>query len=208
MRALVAILIALAGLSSASLADPYVKVEKCVAIPNDVERLSCYDAAAAEAGLRGAGQSAIVLDVGNWEVQESINPIDDSKTVTLVLEAYVSASTRGVPVSLVARCQSNTTNLYIEWNDWLVFNTRTTIPVVTRIGDEPAVVGEWTVSADDQATLAPGWAGDWLRMMVQSNRFVAQVTPSDLNPSVAQFDTTGLATALVPLMDACGWGMD
>ncbi len=60
-------------------------------------------------------------NTGGWWVSRSINPLDDSTTVVAVLNATEGVS--GVipePISLIARCQSNTTEVYTRIFDFAV----------------------------------------------------------------------------------------
>ena len=53
-------------------------------------------------------------ETGGWRVSRSTNPLDDSTTVVAVLNAAEGVG--GIipePISLIARCQSNTTEVYI-----------------------------------------------------------------------------------------------
>lgn len=145
---------------------------------------------------------------GDWRVEVSTNPIDDTKTVMAALLASQGEARFGDTVMFVARCQSNRTEAYIVWHDYLgddaprLGNWKN---VTVRIGDGPAREQRWNISTDKEATFAPSWAGDLLKQMMQADRFVAQTTPYNEAPVTAIFDTTGMETALAPLMETCGW---
>jgi len=193
------------GVGDASLND-------CAAMPGATARLGCYDELAIERGYRppqtAVGQS------GKWVVSETTNPMDDTRQVTLILPAELTStvSRMGDRPIFVARCMSNTTEAYINWNDYLGDDSSSVYSdwknVTIRIGDEAAIQQRWGVSTDSRATFAPGWAGSLLRQMAGANTLVARTTPYNASPVTAIFDTTGMAEALVPLMETCGWTLN
>ncbi|MGI2179761.1 hypothetical protein [Shewanella frigidimarina] len=90
---------------------------KCAVIDGDLSRLECFDSLAKNKNLDGRQvQPTSISGKGKWEVTTDINPIDDSKTVTLMLYASSGTNRYKQPVFLVARCKSDETNLYIGWN--------------------------------------------------------------------------------------------
>ena len=124
--------------------------------------------------------------------------IDDSKTVTLILEADSGKDRWGNAVYLIARCKSNQTDLFINWNDYLGSEA----DVLTRVGNNKAVTQRWSLSTDNQATFHSNPI-PFLKKMLQSTKLVAQVTPYNENPVTAIFNTTGLENAIKPLRETC-----
>lgn len=177
------------------------QVANCAALIGDLERLNCYDNLAGRAGLNGPQLSVPDVDgVGGWKVTEKVNPVDDSKTVTLILYASTGESRRGKKIPFVARCQSNQTEAYIGWNDYLGREAQ----VLTRVGANKASTQRWTLSTDKQASFVPRPI-DLLKEMTTAERFLAQVTPYNESPVTAIFLTAGLTNALKPLRETCGW---
>lgn len=118
---------------------------KCAVIDGDLARLECFDNLAKKKNLDGRQvQPTSIEGKGKWKVSVDVNPIDDSKTVTLDLEADSGKNRWGHPVFLVARCESNSTDLYIGWNDYLGSEA----DVLTRVGDNKAVTQRWIMSTD------------------------------------------------------------
>lgn len=186
------------------------KIAICAAMEGDLERLSCFDQIASSEGLsKPQTQPVAVSDAGKWQISSTKNPIDDSPTVLIALEATSGASRWGEPVRFIARCKSNKTEAYINWNDFLGDDSssvyQTWKRVTIRIGDQDPIVQKWGVSTDSKATFAPDWAGSLLKQMVTQNNFIAQVTPYGESPVTAIFDTTGMSNVLKPLADTCGW---
>lgn len=125
-----------------------------------------------------------------------------------MLIASEGKSKWGDDIAFVARCQSNTTEAFIRWGDYLgndgdIYNEWKSVTI--RIGDQKARNERWSLSTDSQATFAPDWAGELLKKMSTETKFIAQVTPYNENPRTAIFDTTGMVEALKPLAETCGW---
>ena len=116
------------------------------------------------------------------------------------------------PISLIARCQSNTTEVYVNWQDFLgddeLGDPRSTRKRVTyRLPPADAKTEMWGVSTDNDSTFVAR-AIPFLRTIVESDRLVAQTTPYNEGPSTAIFDLTGARSALEPLAETCNWTLD
>lgn len=174
---------------------------KCAVIDGDLARLGCFDNLAKKKNLDGRQvQPTSIEGKGKWKVSVDVNPIDDSKTVTLVLVADSGKNRWGNPVFLVARCQSNSTDLYIGWNDYLGSEA----DVLARVGDNKAVTQRWSMSTDKKASFHRKPI-PFLKEMLTSPKLVAQVTPYNESPVTAIFNTAGLENAIKPLRETCSW---
>lgn len=173
----------------------------CAAEKGELARLDCYDSLAKKHKLdkpQDVGEK--LTGTGKWIVSEEVNPIDDSKTVTLVLEASSGKSNWNDRVFFVARCQSNKTDVYINWNDYLGREAS----VLTRIGSNKAVTSNWSLSTDSKATFHRKPI-PFLRNMEKEDTLVAQITPYNESPVTAIFHTADLSNALTPLRKTCSW---
>lgn len=196
---LMAVVLSFSGQAISAIDDK--EYAKCAVIDGDLARLECFDNLAKNKNLDGRQvKPTSIAGKGKWQVSVDVNPIDDSKTVTLVLHADSGKNRWGKPVFLVARCQSNTTDLYIGWNDYLGGEA----DVLTRVGNNKAVTQRWSMSTDKKAsfhrTPIP-----FLKEMLTSPKLVAQVTPYNESPVTAIFNTAGLENAIKPLRETCSW---
>ena len=173
---------------------------ECTAIKADVERLSCFDNLAKTLDFDQVNPIP-TTGVGKWHISEDINPVDDSKTVALILVADSGEGPWGESLYLVMRCQSAQTNLLINWNTFISTESEY---VLTRVGKDEAVTKKWRVSTDYQATFHPAPVA-FIKEILTSNKLVVQVTPYGENTVTAIFDTTGLENAIKPLRETCSW---
>lgn len=147
--------------------------------------------------------------VGSWIVRARANPIDDTRTVTLSLEAKTGTSRLGDAITFVARCQSSKTEAYVIWGEYLGNDSNDVYSdwkkVTVRIGEKEARQERWGVSTDHKATFAPSWAGNLLKELLDEDRLVLQTVPYGENPVTAIFDISGLRTVLGELAGTCNW---
>ena len=137
-----------------------------------------------------------------WTVNESTNPIDDSPTVVLSVEASSGSSRMGNAPTLVLRCSRKKTEAYILWNDYLGSDE---VSVTTRIGKNEAQTRSWTLSSDNTATFYPGTDVEFIKALLTTDTLVARTTPYNESPVTAVFSLAGLSDKIAPLQAACGW---
>lgn len=177
------------------------KFAKCAVIDGDLSRLECFDDLAKQKNLDSPqSKPTVISDSGKWKVDVDINPVDDSKTVTMVLSADSGISGWGKTINLIARCKSGKTELYINWQDYLGSESY----VLTRIGKNEAITRKWSLSTDSQATFHRS-SISFLKEMLTSSNLVAQTTPYNESPVTAIFDISGLGNAIKPLRETCNW---
>jgi len=174
----------------------------CATKAGDPERLECYDDLAGQSNSDAPQASTESLpETGKWEVSDALNPMDDSRVVTLVLPADSGQNRWGDPVSLYLRCSNESTKLYINWGDFLAEE----VYVLTRLGEARPVTRQWSLTTDSKASIYTGSPIPFIRSMFRANQLVAQVTTYSEGQATALFDIRGLRYAAAPLMDACGW---
>src|SRR2546425_7231757 len=194
---------ALAMVAAAPATDDLAKaIAKCAIIKGDLERLECYDGLARARGLQGPqAVPTSVRGAGRWHVAAEKNPVDDTKTVTLMLDAMSRVSRWGHSISLILRCRSNTTEVYIAWDAYLGSEAT----VLTRVGSTTAVTQRWDLSSDSKATFYPGDHASFIKSLLHVDKLVAQVTPYGESPVTAVFNLSGLSTAIKPLQETGAW---
>jgi type VI secretion system protein VasI len=201
MKRILSLLITMMFSSStiAQIAD--TDIAKCAAVKGDLERLSCYDEIAKINNLTSP-QTQTTNEPSNskWVVTSNTNPVDDTKTAVAMLVADAGASKWGNQITFIARCKSGSTEVFINWYDYLGSEAT----VLTRVGNEKAKTSEWDLSSDSKASFAPQPV-KLLKAMQTSNKFLAQITPYNESPVTAIFDTTGFDNAIKPLRELCKW---
>jgi len=178
------------------------EIAKCAAIEGDLERLEAYDNLARLLGV--VYPKVIHPDVkgtGKWRFDKKINPIDDTITITFILESDSGESIYGQPIYLVLRYQSKKTEAYINWNSYLGSEAN----VLTRMGTEKASTQTWSLSTNSQAIFYPKDDIEFIRKLINVDKFVAQVTPYNENPITVTFDVLGLKKAVEQFNDILHW---
>lgn len=166
---------------------------------------------AVNSGNLGSGsdvQQPLPEPSGKWLISRDVNVLDDTRTVVLSLQADSGVSSFGDEITLIARCQSNRTEAFIVWNDYLGNDGgvgESVKDVVVRFGEDEAQGQIWNLSTDSQATFVPGYSVSFLKRLSKVDRFVIKTVPYNENPKTAVFDVRGLGTPLSELAATCGW---
>ena len=176
------------------------ELAKCVDISGDLERLDCFESVLRKRGLMPSVTEQKAA-TNKWVSTVQVNPLDDSKTVVLVLAADSASGRFGGNVTLVLHCKSNKTEAYINWGDYL---GRHNAKVLVRVGSAPDVTKTWDLSTDNESTFVVDPI-QFIKELLTANSFVAQTTPYNESPITAVFDTTGLDQEIKELRATCGW---
>ena len=140
--------------------------------------------------------------IAKWTVRTDTDPIDDSPTVTLRNDSNQGISSFGEPITLVLRCSSGKTEVYIDWKDYLGSDR---VSVTSRVGTNNAGTTLWGLSTDHKATFYPGFEDTFISRLMNTDTFAARATPYNESPVTAVWDLAGLSEAVTPLREACGW---
>ena len=166
------------------------RLEEASRIEDPAARLEAYDGIVHDYEL--ATQDLIPLGASKWIDSSLTDPMDDSQTVVLMLDADSGDDSPGRPVSLIFRSDGRGSELYINWNAPVSAGSRVTI----RVGYAPAETAEWTISTDGKATFYPRDAVELMKRLKDADSLAARVTPSTGKPVLAIFDVRGLSTIL------------
>ncbi len=167
------------------------QLARCAAIEDDVTRLVCYDRLAQQA----------TAPTGDWVNRTSTNPVDDTQTVMLALQAEWGGTLIRNRPRLILRCRSSKTEAYINWDNYIADRTLVTY----RIGSEEARRKVWPTSTNNTVTFYPDNDVTFIKSLLAVDRFVARVVPHNEGPVTAVFNLAGLEVAVRPLRSVCGW---
>lgn len=145
---------------------------------------------------------------GKWVAVVGTSRVDDSKTVTLTLDANETINgwpSKVVRPKLVLRCQEHRTDAYIETGMAADIEHGVDGATVTlRFDRSKAFSIEAGRSTDNEALFLPN-AVARIRQMAQGDRLLFRFTPYNSSPQETTFELTGLSAAIAPLEEACGW---
>lgn len=175
---------------------------KCAQLTGDAARLACYDSVA-------RASSASVAT--KWVYREAVDPVDDTKTVSIATPADSGSSVVSLVISCMPARAARTafapgtpakTVLSIRWNLYVGSGEQS---VAFRVGSKPAEHSLWDVSKDGTETSFAGNSVKLLRSMLDAagQRVLAQVVPYTSPAVTVGFDLTGLADGLAPIRAAC-----
>ncbi len=132
-----------------------------------------------------------IMPNDKWIISQEINPLDDTKTIALLLQSESGINHYGEKIDLVIRCKSSKIDIFINWGVFLGSD----LSLTTRIDKENAVNEEWSLSSNKKASFSYTPIA-LTEKLIQSNKYVAKVTPYNENPIVAIFDLKGLVNKI------------
>ncbi len=172
---------------------------QCAAMMGNSERLACYDEQAISLGIEVT--ALVLLEPGVLTVSAEPTDVGDPSNVTVTSNAISGTSSEGAVISMVMRCRSNKTDLYIRWQDYL----GSWAYVQTRVGDNDIGRRQWNLSTDGRTTFYPRRAEDFIEDVIAAGRVEFEITPYVKSAVTAVFDTSELGEAIGPLREACEW---
>lgn len=165
----------------------------CTDISNDIARLECFDEAYSD--FREAANTP-----GRWLSRTEINPLDDTVTTLVAVNAKETESSLFGAYQLVIRCRGNTLSAWISWRGLVGVND----PLITsRIGSDTAEADRWLESSNHQSTFYPGDTREFVNRLIEADRFVAQIMSGKDKGEIATFNVKGLEKAVKPFEEAC-----
>lgn len=166
----------------------------------------------ASTSYRGPGAADIAAArqtpvVRNWSEQTSRSAIDDTPIVALTTRALgrpTGSYNRELEIRLVLRCANNTTNLFLQVDDYTGIDV---LPVTFRVDSNPAFNRNLTPSSGREALGL--WTGrdaiPVIRELLDSERLTVRYVLPGEDPQTVRFNTSDLETRIRALRTACNW---
>lgn len=148
-----------------------------------------------------SGGCSRLLDskTGDWEVQEEVSPLDDSRNVVMALSAE-----NNVNLQLIVRCKEGKTDVFIDYYTVLERIRGWDVFVWSRFDQEPAERHGWRPSTTGTAIFA--YSGvEWARKIASARKLFVRTDPESGPVVEGTFNLKGSAEAMRPLRKACGW---
>lgn len=200
-------------------ADPTPLLNACRVISEPDRRLACYDRAAGRAvgtteaagtGINeGSSEDATERAPSVWQSSIKTSPLTDETTVVLWVSSREAVDCGRIdvrPVALVVRCLEDTTAIYLATHCHMTDHQQYA-QFEYRLDAHPRQSFRGSASTDSRALGL--WRGNQsipvIRSMFGRERMIVRATPFGENPFTAEFDITGLETAIAPLRKACNW---
>ena len=185
--------------AQASTEELVQKASFCKTIDSSVERLQCFDKLE-WSHPENSPQPSTVEGSGDWVISESVDPFDDTATITAILASENASNYLSERVTMVLRCKSGQTEAYINWHEYL----GSTAVVTDRIDKAPTERLGWQLSTDSQASFRPR-ARKFMESLAEATTYLAQVTPYNESPVSASFNVLGAKEVIGRIKTACSW---
>ena len=213
MKRCYAVVLAWALLSSPAHGDNgpvglQAELSECAGKKDEKARLSCFDVVSGryEPGKNERGVKSQA--VSKWTISREVSPIDDSQTVTAILDADQPVSSwpgKTTIPSLVFRCKEKKTEAYI------VTGSRADVEyggegstVTIRMDKEEAKKQKMAASTDGMA-LFFGRSTEAINMASKHKTMLFSFTPFSSNPVTTSFNLEGADAVAAEIKRTCGW---
>ncbi|MCV2881658.1 type VI secretion protein [Actibacterium sp. XHP0104] len=193
--------------------------ETCAAITANADRLACFDALfpAVEAtpntpvDAPNTPQATPPAPAVNprWVTSIKTSPLDDSTNVILLNEALETNRGRfgrDTRFSLLIACRENTTSIWFHFGGHFMSDYQHGT-VTYRLDKDPVQSKRLTESNNNEALglWSGGSAIPFIKTLLGHDRLYLRATPHSESAMDAEFDISGLETAITPLREACNW---
>ncbi len=144
-----------------------------------------------------------------WEVRERTSPMDDTKTLTLSVDANEEVDgwpSQRVRPTLLVRCKERSTDVYVSIGVSVqsAYGAIDASDVRVRLDSARVEEQRWDESTDNQALFAPN-AIRFARRLVKAQKLTFQFTPFNSSPAIVTFDLAGADTLIPKVATLCGW---
>jgi len=159
-------------------------------------------------------------NTGKWIYSKEINPMNDKLIIKFMLECEKDEFNE--PIFLIIKKEGKNTIVYIDWNRELKPFYETMITVWTRFGDDKVSHSAWeTVSnsfkfqiyqsifgkqkTSSQYTFYPRREINFIRKLMDTDKFAAELRSYSKMNLTAVFDVKGLKNAVEQFNDILNW---
>jgi hypothetical protein len=136
-----------------------------------------------------------------WQLAVDSEPGGESKTVHMMVAALNQLESQKGRAVLVLSCEGGATDVYVIWHQYLGTYD---LDVTWRVGSDPDVTENWSLSTDNEAIFAPEPV-ELINRMMTHDLFLIKTSPFGSSPVTLQFNTAGLEKEVTPLREACSW---
>ena len=169
------------------------------------KRLACFDELARAVAEGEVLPTLPSSGTGQWEVNQEISPVDDSRNVYMRLEAEDEGYAAGSRPVLMVRCTESKIDVLVHFDSRLSFGDD--IEILSRFDQYPARKDNWGLSTDRKAIFAPHSAF-WALKIERAQKLFVRLTPAGASPIDATFNLAGSAEAMRPLRESCGFNVN
>jgi type VI secretion system protein VasI len=181
------------------------RVEACISLKSESERLKCFDEAVKDIPQTGSS-------TGNWVITKDESKLDRSQQVSIILpsnEARIHSKIFGGKdeASLIIRCKDRKTEMVIFYDHFVVPVGMGGVSIQYRVGNNPPQKAKWSGSQNGKS-FGP-WDGPTtiplIRKMLESDDMFVQSDAAITGSTEALFKLSGLKEAIKPVQEACKW---
>lgn len=151
---------------------------------------------------------SIALAIDQWIVEEGTSPMDDSRTVTVRLEAEntVKGWLTNERPWLIIRCLENKTELAVltGMSSSVEYGSLHRHTVRIRLDDDKPFSEKWSESTDDKALFAPRGIA-LAKKIAKAKKMLFEFVPFRGKTAIVEFSVDGLNKHLKKVADACNW---
>ena len=145
------------------------------------------------------------LRMGQWEVHQKVDPLDDSRVVSMSLLAENKVGLTRPRLSVL--CSKNSfVSVFINYGSFKVLGRPyENITVWTRFDQSPAEESRWIVLPGSKGMIAAPLGHIWAAQIASARKLFVRVIPESGRAVDATFQLEGSVEAMRPLRKACGW---
>lgn len=178
--------------------------KKCAAISSDAERLECFDL------IFKKSSTMTTAPKSDWVVTEEKSKIDDSTNVSLTVSSMQPIRNQygqQANLDMYILCREKKTDFYIVFGGHFMSSIENYGKVTFRLDKRPAFQKQLTESTDHKALGLWGGATSipFIKGLFGGSDLFVRAIPFNQSAVSADFNVSGLQSAISPLERACKW---